>query len=160
MRKDGETIEEISEERRIKARAIVELFAYMENCVEDGTFYFKFSALHQLYEDRVRYLGIERETNRTRFKEKILAYFPQAQEQSDGKNKVLVFQQGMQQMLKQAMTCNYEGDALLLAKVAKIVIKKRPPSYFAVAAWTSNFILYFYNALDMSSPKLELIWLS
>ena len=123
VRKDGETIEEISEERRIKARAIVELFAYMENCVEDGTFYFKFSALHQLYEDRVRYLGIERETNRTRFKEKILAYFPQAQEQSDGKNKVLVFQQGMQQMLKQAMTCNYEGDALLLAKVAKIVRK-------------------------------------
>ena len=37
--------------------------------------------------------------------------------------------------------------------------KKRPPSYFAVAAWTSSFILYFYNALDVSSPKRELIWL-
>ena len=37
--------------------------------------------------------------------------------------------------------------------------KKRPPSYFAVAAWTSSFILYFYNALDMSCPKMELIWL-
>ena len=35
--------------------------------------------------------------------------------------------------------------------------KKRPPSYFAIAAWTSNFILYFHNALDMSSPKMELI---
>jgi len=34
-------------------------------------------------------------------KEKILEYFPQIQEQSDGKNKVLVFVQGMQQMLKQ-----------------------------------------------------------
>ena len=28
-------------------------------------------------------------------KEKILEYFPQAQEQSDGKNKILVFEQGM-----------------------------------------------------------------
>jgi len=38
-----------------------------------------------------------------------------------GKKKILVFEQGMQQMLKQAMTCDYEGDALLLAKAAKIV---------------------------------------
>lgn len=29
----------------------------------------------------------------------------------------------MQQMLKQAMSCDYEGDALLLAKAAKIVRK-------------------------------------
>ena len=38
------------------------------------------------------------------------------------------------------------------------VRKKRLPSYFAVAAWTSNFILNFYNALDVSSPKMKLIW--
>ena len=30
-------------------------------------------------------------------------------------------------------------------------------SYFAVAAWTSSFILYFYNVLDVSSPIIELI---
>ena len=108
----------------MKARALVELFTYVENCVEDGTFYFKFSVLHQLYEMRVRYLGVEKEINRSRFKEKVLAYFPQAQEQSDGKNKILVFEQGMQQMLKQATACDYEGDAVLLAKVAKIVRKE------------------------------------
>ena len=34
----------------------------------------------------------------------------------------------------------------------------RPPYYFAVAACISSFILYFYNALDVSSPKMELIW--
>ena len=28
----------------------------------------------------------------------------------------------------------------------------------AFAAWTSNFILNFYNALDVFSPKMELIW--
>ncbi len=54
-------------------------------------------------------------------KERVLAYFPQAQEQSDGRNKVLVFEHGMQQMLKQAIACDYEGDALVLAKAAKIV---------------------------------------
>ena len=30
-------------------------------------------------------------------------------------------------------------------------------SYFVVAAWTSSFILYFYNVLDVSSPIIELI---
>lgn len=50
-------------------------------------------------------------------------FFPEAQEQSDGRNKILVFEQGMQQMLKEAMECDYEGDALLLAKAAKIVRK-------------------------------------
>ena len=31
------------EENEIKARALVELFSNIENCVEDSTFYFKFS---------------------------------------------------------------------------------------------------------------------
>ena len=51
-----------SEEKKVKARVLVELFTYTENSVEDGTFYFKFSTLHQMYEDRVRSLGVERLT--------------------------------------------------------------------------------------------------
>ena len=39
--------------------------------------------------------------------------------------------------------------------LANQVRKRRPPSCFAVAAWTSNFILYFYNAL--ASLKIELM---
>ena len=77
-----------------------------------------------MYEKRLRNLGVEEKTNRIYFKEKVLAHFPQAQEQSDGKNKILVFEQGMQDMLKQAMACDYEGDALLLAKAAKLVRKE------------------------------------
>ena len=102
----------------------MELYTYIENCVEDGTFCFKFSVLHQPYEKRVQHLGVEKETNRSRLKEKVLAHFPQAQEQSDGKNKILVFELDMQQMLKQAMACDYERDALLLAKTAKLVQKE------------------------------------
>ena len=101
----------------------MELFTFVENGVKDGTFYFKFSTLHQMYGERVWSLGFEKQTNRTQLKEKLLAYFPQAQQQIDGESKILVFEQGMQQMLKQAMACDYEGDALLLAKSAKIVRK-------------------------------------
>lgn len=108
-----------SDEKETKARASVELFTHVENCAEDGTFYFKFSDLHQLYEKRLKCLGVQKETNRTRLKEKVLAYFPQAQEQSDGKNNIMVFEQGMQ-----LVECDYEGDALLLAEVAKIVRKE------------------------------------
>nr|CAD7441282.1 unnamed protein product [Timema bartmani] len=61
-----------------------------------------------LYENGLRILRVE--------KEKVLAYFPQ--EQSDGKNKVLVFEQGVREMLQQAMAWDYDDDALLLAKMA------------------------------------------
>ena len=40
-------------------------------------------------------LVLKRRQNRIRFKNKILADFPQAHEQSEGKNKILVFEQGM-----------------------------------------------------------------
>ena len=56
-----------------------------------------------------------------RFKKKILEYFSDAQEQDDGRNKVLVFQPGMRDMLKQAMKCDNEGDALALAEAAKMI---------------------------------------
>ena len=102
----------------------MELYAYIENCVEDGTFCFKFSVLHQLYEERLQHLGVEKQTNRGLLKEKVLAHFPQTQEQSDGKNKIVVFEHSMQQMQKQAIKCDYEGDALLLAKTARLVQKE------------------------------------
>ena len=124
VHKNEQEVKGSSEESKVKARALVELFTFVENGVEDGTFYFKFSTLHQNYEERVRWsLGFENETNRTQLKENLLAHFPQAQQQSDGKSKILVFEQGMQEILKQSMACDYEGDALLLAKSSKIVRK-------------------------------------
>ena len=41
-------------------------------------------------------------------------------------------------------------------RLADQVRKRRPPSYFAVATWTSNCILYFYHALDVSGQKIEM----
>jgi len=51
----------------------------------------------------------------------ILNPFPSAQEQNDGKNVILVFEQGIQQMLKSSMQSSNQEDVLILAKAAKIV---------------------------------------
>ena len=48
--------------------------------------------------------------------------------------------------LEQTVESNYSANR---------VRKKGPPSYFAVAALTSNFIPYFYNALDVFSTKMK-----
>lgn len=80
-----------------------------------------FTSLRQLYESRLTEFGIMTEINKTRFKEHVLNIFPHAQELCDGKNAVLVFQQGMQQIVKQGMKCDHEQDALILAKAARIL---------------------------------------
>ena len=64
------------------------------------------------------------------------------------KNQVIIFGISIFEKPEQTVESNRSVDR---------VREKRPPSYFTVAAWTLNFILYFCNALDMSSPKMELI---
>ena len=73
---------------------------------------------YTIYEQRIQALGIQREINRARLKDKILNFFPIAQELSDGK---LSFEQGIQQMLKQSSKSDCEGEVLLFAEVAKIL---------------------------------------
>lgn len=109
-----------TEKKKIEARAVIELTSYIETSVEEETFCFKFSELRHMYEERLAALEIQKEVNKMRFKEQILNFFPKAQEQNDGKHVVLFFYQGMKQMLKQAFT-DYEGDASILAKAAKII---------------------------------------
>ena len=67
-----------------------------------------------------------KEINKARFKDRVPNCFPNAQEQNDGKNIILIFEQGMQQMLKTTVeSSNYqEEDALILTKAAKIVRMK------------------------------------
>ena len=110
-----------NEEKKKQARVFVELISYIENSVEDGTFCFKFSDLRHLFEKRLLDYGIDKEMNKVLFKKKFLQHFPEAQAQSDENNVILIFEQGMQQMLKQAINSNYESDAILLSKAAKII---------------------------------------
>ena len=120
IRQNQDSHSSYTEDLKTQARAFVELITYVENAVEDSTFCFKFSLLRQLYESRLHILGIDKEINKVRFKKQVLEYFTNAQEQSDGKNKVLVFEKGIQQMLKQTMKCDHEGDALILMMAARI----------------------------------------
>lgn len=119
MRKTQGYSEAQGEEKKIQARSFIGLMNYIENAVEDGVFHFKFSELQQLNEKRLQDLGVKKKTNKVHFKEQILEYFPLAQVQCDGKNVVLVFQQGLQQMLKQSLKFDYEGLLLFLQKVQK-----------------------------------------
>ena len=112
---------ESHDERKMEARAFVELLTYIESSVEEGNFLYKFSELRSLYESRLIDFGISKQVNKVRFKDQVLSHFPEAQAQSDGKNAILVFEKGMQQILKQAFNCNYEDDALVLSKAANIV---------------------------------------
>lgn len=120
-RQFNESCESKNEEYKTEARAFIELTSSIENSVEDGIFHFRLVDLRKLYEKRLQDLGLQKEINKSRFKEKILQYFPQAQEQSDGKHSVLIFPEGMQKIVKQVMKCDHEGDAAILAKAAKIV---------------------------------------
>ena len=99
-----------------EARAFVELITHVENCLENGIFCFKFCSLRQMYERRLQMLGINKTVNKTFFKAKLLSHFSSAQEQ---KNVILVFEQGIQQMLKTFMQSSDKEDALILAKAAK-----------------------------------------
>ena len=70
----------------MQATAFAELVCYIESSVENGDYIFKLSNLHTLFKDRLCSIGIEKDINKTRFKEQLLADFSGVcQEQSDGK---------------------------------------------------------------------------
>ena len=78
-------------EKPLLARAFAELVSYIESKVESGSYIFKLSVLHSLYEDRLSSIGIEKSINKTRLKKQLMEHFSlECQEQSDGKNCLLV----------------------------------------------------------------------
>ena len=50
-----------------------------------------------------------------------MTHSPGAQEQRKGKNAVIVFEQGMHDILRQAMEENCDKDAFNLAKAARVI---------------------------------------
>ena len=63
---------------------------------------FKVKELRCLYQKRLKEFGYDVEINKSKFKESILNYFERygIQEQSDGKNKILIFPEGIKSLLK------------------------------------------------------------
>ena len=106
------------------SRVFVELSSYIEREVNSGNKVFKLAELHSLYENRLEDLGNNKSVNKTRLKKQLLEHFKEAQEQSDGKNTILVFKEGMRNMLKEALKKrDFTEDAQILAKAASIIRK-------------------------------------
>ena len=74
--------------------------------------------------NRLEEFGINKLVNKTRLKSHLLARFSGAHEQCDGKSIVLVFNEGMRNLLKEALkNRDFTEDAVILAKAAAIVRK-------------------------------------
>ena len=89
-------------EKMNESRVYIELITYIEKAVESGTLLFKLAELHSLYVNCLGDLGITKLVNKTRLKLNFLQHFPEAQEQCDGKNTVIIFKKGMEAMLQEA----------------------------------------------------------
>ena len=84
---------------------------------------FKLSSLHDLYVSHLRNLQVDKSVNKTRLKNRIIAhYHGEIQEQTDGQNTVLVFNQGMETLLKDAMKKrNCEEEVFRFVNAAKYI---------------------------------------
>ena len=89
------------EERQLLARAFAELMCYIENKIQNDEHILKLSHLHNIYQEHLQSLGIHKMINKTRLKRQLLDHFSEkCQEQSDGKNCLLVFSEGLKKFLK------------------------------------------------------------
>ena len=67
-------------------------------------------------------LGFSKSINKTRLKQQFLEHFMEAKEETDGKKVLLVFREGIKEILKDAVKeIDFSEDALILAKAAKIL---------------------------------------
>jgi len=103
QRKKQEKEQVIVNEKTIECRVFVELTTYIEKAVESGTLLFRLADLHSLYVDRLSDFSIHKSVNKTRLKTELLNLFSKAQEHCVGKSTAIVFKQGMENMLKEAL---------------------------------------------------------
>ena len=107
------------DEKIMESQAFIELVDYIENSVEDNNLLFMLSELHSLFISRLEALGVYKTVNKTQLKNSLLAQFPDAQEQNDGKNLVIIFTKALQGMVKDAIKKrDFSEDATILAKAS------------------------------------------
>lgn len=107
----------------IKAQSYADLFAYIEDNVETGNYIFRLAELYDMLQRLLTKRGVNIPTNKTRLKLRILDHFSdQCQEQSDGKSVLIIFNEGMKKILKDALpSLDYNSEALAMAKAVKIL---------------------------------------
>ena len=123
FKRAGNKEENIDFKHVIESRVFAEIVSFIESETEQGRFVLKLSTLHGIYHRRLHELGLEIETNKTRLKLRLMQHFhDDCQKQFDGKHTLLVFNEGMKDMLKTAMNSpDSKLEALEMVKLAKII---------------------------------------
>ncbi len=89
--------------KKAGARVFAELVMDIESALEEGVYVFKLIELHTVYESQLKTLNFDSSINITRLKKELLDYYSKGhgnQEQSDGKQVIFVFPEGMHSLLK------------------------------------------------------------
>ncbi|CAG9822112.1 unnamed protein product [Phaedon cochleariae] len=116
--------DENTDEKLNECRSFVELSSYIRTSVKSGILLFEVSEIHSMYVNRLEELGINKQINKTSLKNKLLEHFPEAQEQFDGRHTVTIFNEGMRNMLREALKIrDFSENAVILSKAAAIVRK-------------------------------------
>lgn len=110
-----------SSDKQGRDRAFAELVMHVESALEQGTYMFPLAELHAAYEERLKEFNIDTSINRSRLKKELLDFFQkyEIQEQSDGKRIILIFPDGMQELLHSTTQC--KSEVVQMASVAKII---------------------------------------
>ena len=111
----------------VEAVTHAELISYMEELAQndDTVSVFKLSDLIKLYTERIRQLGVDVSSriNSTRFKDRLLLAIPDLRAYVSGKEVLLTYNSDVGSVINFACESNFDSDAMILAKAAKIVCR-------------------------------------
>ena len=101
--------------------AFAELVSYIQG-YPDSRAVFNMSDLKRLYASRLEELGLkEVNVHSTRLKNRILAAIPSIKAYNEGKEVLLAFDKDVGSALKELISQDFDSDALVLGKTAKII---------------------------------------
>lgn len=110
-----------NEQHKLDARTFAELESYIEYQVEVREFIFKFSELHNLFENQLKDLGIEKTVNKSRLKNQIQHILGYILEQTDSRNMLLVFSKWLKKLIKEAVALrDYTAEAISMTKMVNM----------------------------------------
>lgn len=122
LREEAQEDENVVHNHEIKAIAFSELVTYIyeRKSIDAGTAptIFKLINLTELYEQRLKQLGLNSNVHSTRLKEKLIAEIPEMESYKDGRDVLFAFHKDVGSVL--GNTADYSEDTVL-AKAAKII---------------------------------------
>ena len=143
----------------INSLAQAELVSYIEDAPTESSIapVSQLSDLVTLYTSRIKELGlnVEKRVHSTKLKERILASIPDLKAHPQGKQVVLAFESDIGHVLSAACDMDYDNDAVVLAKAARIIRR----GLFDLRSSTDEFSGSFDDDCQTSSVPVSLLGL-